>query len=115
MGEEIERTYPRRLVLIEWIDSFSTSNGWITYEDTDETIRESREGSQEQDAYTTCGLFYHENDEFVYLVMSESRVNSQIQGLFGIPKVSIRRMVELRREDKKKTAKDKEEKSHGEK
>ena len=82
--KEIKQFTP---VLIEWADSTADNIGWIDYTDVDETL------------YFVCsaGLFFSQTEEAVTIVQAyfEEEEEPKVSGVLTIPKVSIKKIVEL--------------------
>lgn len=78
----------RKSIRVEWIDSEALSSGWTDKDDFDKFAQESITPC------VTVGMLWHETDEFVTLVMSESK--DCVNGNLKIPKVAIISQTELK-------------------
>lgn len=79
-----------RLVLVEWDDSYGPTYSW-------ENVNAVLKTTPETILAQTVGWVVHDNDDVLTIVQSQTNEHDgHIVGLMTIPKVTIKRVVELK-------------------
>ena len=79
------------IVLVEWLDSHRASNGWTELEESVESGREAITTSM-----LSAGFLVHDDDDGVVVACGLNPRGPDVEGAMAIPRVAIRRVVQLR-------------------
>lgn len=75
---------PRRMVEVEWLDSVTIGDGWITRDDLQRLARDPAAMR-----HRTVGYLIDEGDEYLLLVGSAADDGGTVSGTMQIPRVAI--------------------------